>query len=108
MSLYAEYVKERASRETVETENGFMTFQIQGNECFIHDAYVRPAFREGGTAAAMLGAVTTIAREHGCTILSCTVCPSANGSTESMKVILACGFKLGQSVQNLISFVKEI
>ena len=109
MSMYAEYVKERCDRNSFEIDGvGFITYEIAGKECFIHDAYVGIEHRRGGEAARMLAAVVAIAKEQGCSSLACTVCPAANRSTEALKAVLACGFKLRQSVVNLISFEKGI
>lgn len=108
MSLYSEYIKERAGIDTLETENGFMSYRIQGKECFINDVYVRPEHRLTGEGARMLGAVIAIAKEQGCSLLTSTVCPMAKGSTESLKAVLASGFSLWESTTNLISFKREI
>jgi GNAT superfamily N-acetyltransferase len=108
MSLYAEYIKERAGIDILETEKGFISYQISGLECFIHDAYVRPEHRKSGEAARMLDAVVAIAKEQGCSLLTATVCPSANYSTEAMASCIAVGFRIMASVPNLISLKKEI
>lgn len=108
MSMFSDYVKERAGRRTLETEKGFMIYEIKPPECFIHDAYVMPEHRLSGEGARMLVAIEEIAKEHGCSKMTCTVSPGAKGSTNALKAVLASGFKLTASVQNLIAFAKEI
>lgn len=107
-SLYAMYLKERAGFGCVEDHRGFMTYQIQGKECFIHDAFVMPAYRVAGLAGDMLAEIEQIAREAGCKMVTCTVCPAANGSTVALKTVLSLGFRLADSAPNLIAFQKEI
>lgn len=108
MSLYAEYCKERSGIETLETDNGFISYQIGGNECFIHALYVRPTQRRSGEGTRMFDAVIAIAKEQGCSIATATVCPSANNATEAMLAVLSAGFTILSSTTNLISLKKEI
>ena len=108
MSLHARYLKERAGIDCLETERGYMSYRMNGKECFIHDTFVLPEYRRAGEAAAMLEQVIAIAREQGATMITCTVCPDANGSTEAAMTILSLGFRLSGSAPGLVAFLKEI
>lgn len=108
MSLYAQYIKERAGIEIIESERGFMSFQIQGKECFIYDAYVCSEYRLSGEGAGMLGALKTLAQSQGCDAITATIWPGAKNSTESMAAMIHVGFKITSSAPNLIALKMEI
>jgi len=48
------------------------------------------------------------ARSRGLSKMVCTVCPAAKNSTESMKALLAYGFKIESSDLNLIYLIKGL
>jgi GNAT superfamily N-acetyltransferase len=108
-SNYALYLRERdPEKEIYEDEKGFVTYIITGEECYIVDTFVKKEYRNKGIASYYGDTVTKIAKESGCTYLTGSVCPMANGATGSMKFLLSYGFKLKSSINNLIFFRKEI
>lgn len=108
MSLQAQYAKERENIETLESEIGFATYYFLEDGCYIKDIYVHPDHRKSGEASRLANEIAVMAKEKGSKKLYGTVCPSANGSTESLKVLLAYGFRLDSCISNLIAMVKEI
>lgn len=108
-SLYAEYIKERENFEIIEDERGFATFKtFENGECYIRDIFVRKEYRKSNIASMYADQITEIAKRRGCTYLTGTVSPKANGSTISMAVLLGYGFKLLDSQNDKIVFIKEI
>ena len=107
-SLYCQYIKEREDFEILEDENGFATYKISGAECYIRDIFVKPEFRKMNLASKYADEIAIIAKNQGCTHLSGTVSPAANGATQSVQVLLSYGFKIARSTNDLIIFVKEI
>lgn len=107
MQLYAEYIREREGSElyTDPSNRGFLTYREVGNECYIVDIYVVPEARKQGVAAEMADKVAEITC---CRWLTGSVCPQAQGATESLKVLVAYGMKLVKSDTNLIWFAKEM
>lgn len=108
MSLYSEYLRERENVETLESDRGFATYYFTNDGCYIKDIYVHPDHRKTGEASKLADEITKIAQEKGCNKLYGSVCPSAKGSTASLKVLLAYGFSLDSSINNFIMMVKEI
>ena len=108
MSFYANYIKEREGFEMVETDRGFATYRILGEEVYIRDIYVHSDFRQTGEASRIADMIAEIAKLQGCKHMAGTVCPSAKGSTESLKVLLGYGFKLFKSQDDFIIFKKEL
>lgn len=108
MSLFAEYIQEREGKHIVESDKGFATYTFVGDGCYIEDIYVAKKYRKHGQAAEFADQIAKVAKEKGFHKLYGTVAPGANGSTDSLKVLLAYGFKLHSSNQNLIVMVKEI
>lgn len=108
MSLYASYLKEREGKEIIESEIGFATYYFLDDGCYIQDIFVLKDYRKIGEASRLAEEIEKIAKSKGYKKLYGTVCPLANGSTESIKALLAYGFKLNSSVSNLIAFVKDL
>lgn len=108
MSLYGKYVKELLGRHIVETGWGFATYSFHNDGCYIEEIYVDPDTRRNGDASRMANEISSIAREKGCKFLYGSVRPASNGSTISMEVLLAYGFKLDSSTDNFILMKKEL
>ena len=110
MSLYANYLTEKTDDQILETEKGFATYRYLEDESavYIVDIYVLPEFRKSGEAAAMADAIATEAKERGVKRLVGSVVPSNKGSTDSLRVLLAYGFKLDSSSNNFLLFKKEL
>ncbi len=108
MSLYGKYIAEREGFQIVESDHGFATYKIEGVSVYIRDIYVDFDHRKENLASLMADKISEIAKEQGCSKMLGSVCPSAKHSTESLKVLLAYGFKLMDAKENFISFVKEI
>lgn len=108
VSLYAQYVLERQGKQILEHAQGFATYSFIDNAVYIEDIFVQKEYRQTGLAAHMADLICEIAKEKGYKKLFGSVVPSANGSTDSLKVLLAYGFKLDSSANNFIAFSKEI
>ena len=108
MSHYADYLKEREGKEVLETEDGFVTFQISGAECYIQDIYVVPEKRQSRVATVLADCVKDIALAKGCTWLSGSVSPSTSNSHKSLLVLLGYGMKLVKSDKDIVYFAKRI
>lgn len=109
MSLYAEYLKERLGDEIIETDQGFATYRFLDPESvYLVDLYVRPEFRKRGVARVLGDMVATIGIQRGCKFMLGSVVPSAKGSSESMKVLLAYGMAPYSSGIDFVMFRKSI
>ena len=108
MSLFAQYLMERTDTSIIETEEGFITFKPWPNGMYIEDLFINKDHRFNGAASRLADQVAVIAKEQGFKSLFGSICPSAKGSTEGMKVLLAYGFKLDSSANNFIVFKKDL
>ena len=108
MSLYADYVRELSYGEVYEVEEGFAMYIIAGHTCYIKEIYIKPEYRTQKKASDMANTIEAIAKAQGCTLLLGSVVPSAKTSTTSLKVLLAYGFRLLSSQNDLIWFEKDI
>lgn len=108
MSLFGKYIAEREGKEIVEDAQGFATYCYLSDGVYIQDLYVDPDFRQKGCASKYADQVAEIAKAKGYTKMYGTVMPSASNSTDSLKVLLAYGFKLQSAAQNGIVLVKDI
>lgn len=108
MSLYAKYLKETFGKDIVEDAEGFASYSIVGNECYVETVYVIPESRCKGKAPFLVDKIAEIAKENGCKYLSTTINPTINNPERSMRVITNYGFKLHSCDQFKIYFIKEL
>jgi GNAT superfamily N-acetyltransferase len=108
MSHFGNYIKERLGKGIVEDENGFATYYFAMPDCYIEDIYVIPEKRKAGIAAKYADEITKIAQDKKCINLIGSVKPTAKGSTDSLRVLLAYGFKLHSAVEDCIWFKKKL
>jgi len=107
-SHYGNYIRERLGKDIIEDEYGFATFYFIGDGCYIEDIYVDADHRKGGHASKYADQIAAKAKELGYTKLYGTVVPTAKGSTESLKVLLAYGFRVDSAANNVIALVKVL
>ena len=70
--MYKQYLKETQFIETIEEYYGFITYQIVGTACIIHDIYILPEFR-GNKGLAEGLADEVVEKAIGCSILGAEV-----------------------------------
>jgi len=108
LSHFGSYIYERQNKSIIEDEDGFATYYFVEGLCYIEDIYVVPAKRKSGIAAKYADQIAAEAKLKGAKALIGTVKPSTQGSTESLKVLLAYGFRLETCVQDFIFFRKNL
>ena len=107
-SLYAQYIKERLNKNIIETEDAFVVYSYENDHVYIEDIYVIPEHRKSGIASILANMIADEAKEKGIKKMLGSVVPSANGSTSSVKVLLAYGMKVKSSINDFIVFEKEL
>ncbi len=108
MSLFAQYVNELTGGHVLEWSQGFIWYEIAGEECYAREVFVEPVARGTGLVRDMEAELIRIAKEAGCKRLAGSVIPSNANSTDSLKMMLAMGYKLRAATPNFISFVKDL
>lgn len=107
-SLYAQYIEEREDLAIIERKEGFATYKIDGESCYIADIFVTIESRKAGVALEMCEEIVKIAKTLNCKYILGSVDPRARGATESIKAILAMGMRLSEVRGQLIFLAKEI
>lgn len=108
MNQLAAYLKERQGVDSIIREEGFATYKINGEECYIQDIFVYPDYRKKGIAAEMADDIARIAISQGCKYMTGSVDTTAKGAHESVLVLFAYGFKIHSAVQYGIFFRKDL
>lgn len=108
MDLWAQYFKEREGYETINSDKGFVSFKIAGEDCYIRDVFIHRDFRHSGEASSLADQVAKVAKDRGCKFLTGSVIPSMNGSTGSMLGLIKYGFKLNWAKDDYICLIKEL
>lgn len=110
MSHYGEYLLEREGFYTLEDDYGFATYILNKEEnlVYIRETFVTKNYRRKGICFGYMDKIVEIAKDREITKLVGSACVNAKGSTESMKMMLAYGFKLRNLNGSMIFLEKEI
>lgn len=108
VSIYSDYIKTLQGKGVIESEKGFATYSTFSDGLYIENIYVAPDYRETGVASGMADQIADLSKKEGHKYIYGSVVPKHNGSTDSMKVLLAYGFFLLSSSDELILLRKEI
>ncbi len=108
MSLYKQYIEEGGYKFVMERQEGFITYSIGTDNIYIEEIFVQKEFRRTGVGSEMADSIAEMAKAKGFTKILGSVCPSAKYSTESIKALLAYGFKIDSSTNNFILLSKNI
>ncbi len=107
--MYGAYLKERLNKEYYETAFGFVIYSWYLEDAiYIEELYIKPESRLEGFGTMMVDEVCELARKAGKKYLIGTVAPSANGSTSSLKALLAYKMQLWRIENDLIFLSKEL
>lgn len=93
-TLYGKYLEERGGGKLIEDDMGFVTYRIEGKECFLMEIFADPHNRKIGIARDLVNRLSEAARAAGCTIITANIYlndPCANNTLISALLI---GFKL--------------
>lgn len=109
MSLYSEYLAEKTDTLVVESEKGFATYKYtEDGAVYIIDIYVKPDFRNEKVASQMADNIAEIAKVKGIKKMYGSINISTKQCTDSLKVLLAYGFRLNSSTTNFLLLEKDI
>ncbi len=108
ISAYGLYINEREGKFIVEDTRGFATYLYMPEAVYIEEMFVKQPFRKLGVGGEIAEEIYKLARARGLKKAVTTIAPRAGGSTESLKAIVAHGFKLDSSNLELIYLVKDI
>lgn len=107
-TLYAMYVKEREGFDTIETHEGFATYKVQLDHCYLRDLYVRPEYRNTGVASELADRVCDEAIKAGCPLLTGTVDCRTEGFARNIRVLLAYGMDITGSHEGYVTLAKSL
>ncbi len=108
--MYKAYVKEKENLITHESEVGFGAYRINkfGKFFEIGDFYIKPEHRNGRESTKLFNELVKIAKENGCTKITCCVETYTENPEASLFVILRHGFKFSHIRDEVIYFYKNI
>ena len=110
MNLYEQYMKERGGYTVLwdAAGEGFLTFKVNGPECFIHDIFVSESVRRKHVGKKMVMDLEVVAAREGCTFITGNVWLLAKNATEVLKAALAVGFSVTSAQNNGITVEKKV
>lgn len=107
-TLYAKYIKERAGRDILENESGFIIYRCHGEECFLVDMCVDHSKRGSRLFGQMMSQLVDIAKAAGCKIITATVYVADSGKEHTLSSVFKLGFKILKAEQGVILVGKEV
>lgn len=108
MSLWSDYIREREGNAVIEEGWGFIEYRLAPPVCLIHSLYISPGERKRGRGSELADLVAEIARREGCTLLWSQVVTATLNATDSLKAILAYGFRVQDAQNGVIVLTKDI
>lgn len=104
-SMYFDYIKEREDSCTLANQHGFVIYEIDGDECYISDLYVRPESRRSGKAFELMKQVLDRATESKCKYILGAVNITSLTAPKTMMAMLRMGAKMLKCDDNLIYLI---
>lgn len=107
-SLFAKYLKDRQGIEVLESEFGFITYKLNGEECFIVDMGVDEKFRLQGHGLKLLNQLEKIADENGAKVITGNIHLWDVNASNTLIAALKQGFKVVRAESNILLISKII
>lgn len=107
-TLYAKYIKERAGRDILENESGFIIYRCHGEECFLVEMFIDTEKRGSRLFADLIRNLSDIAKVAGCKIITATVYVADSGKEHTLSSVFKLGFKILKAEQGVILVGKEV
>jgi GNAT superfamily N-acetyltransferase len=107
-TLYAEYLSERMDGEILESEKGFITYKVNGTECFIIDMFVSKKYRSASFGRDFINELCDIALQRGCNIITANVHLWDKGHDNTLIAAFKTGFKISNAENGVLIIYKKI
>lgn len=108
-SMYKQYIENQLpNRFVYETEKGFITYNINKEECQLEEIFVRPEFRRQGVAIELRDYAASHGKDLGCKYIKGSIVIGTNMAEESCMAMLKYGYKFWYTDNIMIYFIKEI
>lgn len=108
MELYREYIKERENSNLLVNENGWLSYKVNGQECFIVDMFIKKESRGTGLLDKMISDLKDIALLSQCEIIVANIHLNDKGANHTLKAAFKLDFSVVRADHNIIVIVKQI
>ena len=107
-TLYADYIKARQGLELLETNSCFLTYKIDGEECFIANAYTKPSARGNREMGGLISRLEVLVKEQGAKYTTAIIDLADGQASKTLLASLKAGFSLLRNNGNTIIIIKYI
>lgn len=107
-SLYANYISERQNGSVIENDDAFITYKINGDECFILDMYVKKEKRTAGIGKKIVGELEAIALSENCKFISANIHLFDRNANSTLLASLMTGFDVVRADVGIITIIKNL
>jgi N-acetylglutamate synthase-like GNAT family acetyltransferase len=108
--MYRDYVKEKESLETLQTDVGFAAYRICPITKImdIGDFYIKPECRTGLESTRLFNKVKEVAKDKGVNRITCCVVTTHQNPEQSLYVVVRHKFKISHVHDGVIYFYQNI
>lgn len=107
-TLFFEYIRDREKKQIIEDENGFLIYKINGDECFLAEAFVSERSRGSSTLSDLLRHLFASAKAEGCKSVCAMIDLADGGAMRTLSAALKRGFKVVVANNNVLLISKEV
>lgn len=107
-TLYAKYLTERARAKVIETESGFITYRINGEECFIQDMYLLPEARRSGACRELIDQLKSEASSCSCKFITGNIFVDDPGCNQTIQAACGLGFRIRRAEAGVVLICLDI
>ena len=108
MKHYGEFIKEREGLDLLEFPEGFLTFKVEADECFVANLFIHPDFRGTPALFRFYEKLEKLSLEKNAKYISANIHLNDHGFNRTLKAVLKLGFSLVQAQNGSVIIVKKI
>lgn len=105
-SNYGLYLEELEDIEILESNRGFASYKIKGDELWIYDVFVRPDYRGCGIAKRYFEELEDVAKKNDCKYIKTLTNTNNNGWEKSTKMLTDYGYEPFKTLEDGTIFLK--
>ena len=107
-SLFAKYLNERHSCETIWEDDGFISYRISGNECLLAEMYIEPHARSTKCFKVLIDRLTEISLAKSCSHLLAHIHINDKTHDRTLRSVLRIGFSVVQAHDGILTIKNKI
>lgn len=107
--MIVDYIRETQGKDFHFAEEGFCIYEINGDNIYLQDLYVKPHLRGNKYRNKLADDVAEIGRKNNCKNMTTTICVNLKTADRSKHIIEEYGFKFFKNENNMLNwYIKRL